>query len=276
MIGKGLSTKDFEKISLNDAFKLLNSELNGLSEEEAERRLSIYGPNIVEEKKESTLLEFLKRFWGPMPWLLEVAILLSLIIGHTTEAIIIACLLVINAVIGFIHHESSRKVLELLKSKLALRAKVLRGGSLKSVEASLTVPGDVIIVELGDVVPADCKVVEGEVLVDQSVLTGESLPVDVVPGGVIFAGSAIRKGRAKCLVVNTGRNTYFGRTVELVRITRPKSHQQEVMLAITKYSMYIGTAVMIVASIYTYISGLKNEIVSILTFDVAILMGVYL
>ncbi|MEM3904334.1 MAG: cation-transporting P-type ATPase, partial [Sulfolobales archaeon] len=234
MIGKGLSTKDFEKISLNDAFKLLNSELNGLSEEEAERRLSIYGPNIVEEKKESTLLEFLKRFWGPMPWLLEVAILLSLIIGHTIEAIIIACLLVINAVIGFIHHESSRKVLELLKSKLALRAKVLRGGSLKSVEASLIVPGDVIIVELGDVVPADCKVVEGEVLVDQSVLTGESLPVDVVPGGVIFAGSIIRKGRAKCLVVNTGRNTYFGRTVELVRIARPKSHQQEVMLAITK------------------------------------------
>jgi len=273
LIGKGLSTKDFEKISLNDAFKLLNSELNGLSEEEAERRLSIYGPNIVEEKKESTLLEFLKRFWGPMPWLLEVAILLSLIIGHTIEAIIIACLLVINAVIGFIHHESSRKVLELLKSKLALRAKVLRGGSLKSVEASLIVPGDVIIVELGDVVPADCKVVEGEVLVDQSVLTGESLPVDVVPGGVIFAGSAIRKGRAKCLVVNTGRNTYFGRTVELIRIARPKSHQQEVMLAITKYSMYIGTAVMIVASIYTYISGLKNEIVSILTFDVAILMG---
>jgi len=273
LIGKGLSTKDFERVSLNDAFKLLNSELNGLSEEEAERRLSIYGPNIVEEKKESTLLEFLKRFWGPMPWLLEVAILLSLIIGHTIEAIIIACLLVINAVIGFIHHESSRKVLELLKSKLALRAKVLRGGSLKSVEASLIVPGDVIIVELGDVVPADCKVVEGEVLVDQSVLTGESLPVDVVPGGVIFAGSVIRKGRAKCLVVNTGRNTYFGRTVELVRIARPKSHQQEVMLAITKYSMYIGTAVMIVASIYTYLSGLKNEIVSILTFDVAILMG---
>jgi H+-transporting ATPase len=97
--------------------------------------------------------------------------------------------------------------------------------------------------------------------------------VDVVPGGVIFAGSVIRKGRAKCLVVNTGRNTYFGRTVELVRIARPKSHQQEVMLAITKYSMYIGTAVMIVASIYTYLSGLKNEIVSILTFDVAILMG---
>jgi H+-transporting ATPase len=273
LIGKGLSTKDFERVSLNEAFKLLNSELNGLSEEEAERRLSIYGPNIVEEKKESTLLEFLKRFWGPMPWLLEVAILLSLIIGHTIEAIIIACLLVINAVVGFIHHESSRKVLELLKSKLALRAKVLRGGSLKSVEASLIVPGDVIIVELGDVVPADCKVVEGEVLVDQSVLTGESLPVDVVPGGVIFAGSVIRKGRAKCLVVNTGRNTYFGRTVELVRIARPKSHQQEVMLAITKYSMYIGTAVMIVASIYTYISGLKNEIVSILTFDVAILMG---
>jgi H+-transporting ATPase len=270
---KSLSTKDFERISLDEAFKLLSSGPNGLSEEEARKRLSIYGPNIIEEKEESPVLGFLKRFWGPMPWLLEAAVLLSLIIGHVLEAIIIASLLVINALVGFLHQESSTKVLKMLKSRLAPRAKVLRGGGLKTIEAGLVVPGDVIVVELGDIVPADCKVVEGEVSVDQSILTGESLPVDVALGGVLFAGSVIRRGRAKCLVVNTGRSTYFGRTVELVRVARPKSHQQEVMLSITKYSMYIGVAVMIVATIYICLTGLKNEIISILTFDVAILMG---
>jgi H+-transporting ATPase len=190
---KGLSTKDFERISLDEAFKLLSSGPNGLSEEEARKGLSIYGPNIIEEKEESPVLGFLKRFWGPMPWLLEAAVLLSLIIGHVLEAIIIASLLVINALVGFLHQESSTKVLKMLKSRLAPRAKVLRGGGLKTIEAGLVVPGDVIVVELGDIVPADCKVVEGEVSVDQSILTGESLPVDVALSGVLFAGSVIRR-----------------------------------------------------------------------------------
>jgi H+-transporting ATPase len=270
---KVLSTRDFEGLSLKEAFELLSSRPNGLSDEEAERRLSIYGLNVIEEKKESPVLEFLKRFWGPMPWLLEIAIILSLFIGHVIEATIIALLLVINAIIGFLHHESSRKVLEMLKSRLAPRARVFRNGALRDIEAALIVPGDVVLVELGDIVPADCKIIEGEVSVDQSILTGESLLVEVSPGGVIFAGSIIKRGRARCLVVNTGRNTYFGKTVELVRIAKPKSHTEEVMLAITKYSMYIGVMVMIVADIYIYFSGLKNEVISIITFDLAILMG---
>ena len=270
---KVLSTRDFEGLSLKEAFELLSSGPNGLSDEEAERRLSIYGLNVIEEKKESPVLEFLKRFWGPMPWLLEIAIILSLFIGHVIEATIIALLLVINAIIGFLHHESSRKVLEMLKSRLAPRARVFRNGALRDIEAALIVPGDVVLVELGDIVPADCKIIEGEVSVDQSILTGESLLVEVSPGGVIFAGSIIKRGRARCLVVNTGRNTYFGKTVELVRVAKPKSHTEEVMLAITKYSMYIGVMVMIAADIFIYSSGLKNEVISIITFDLAILMG---
>jgi len=270
---KVLSTRDFEGLSLKEAFELLGSRPNGLSDEEAERRLRIYGLNVIEEKKESPVLEFLKRFWGPMPWLLEIAIILSLFIGHVIEATIIALLLVINAIIGFLHHESSRKVLEMLKSRLAPRARVFRNGALRDIEAALIVPGDVVLVELGDIVPADCKIIEGEVSVDQSILTGESLLVEVSPGGVIFAGSIIKRGRARCLVVNTGRNTYFGKTVELVRVAKPKSHTEEVMLAITKYSMYIGVMVMIAADIYIYFSGLKNEVISIITFDLAILMG---
>jgi H+-transporting ATPase len=270
---KTTSTRDFEKISINEAFNLLSSKPSGLSDEEAEMRLSIYGPNVIEEKRESTVLEFLKRFWGPMPWLLEIAILLSLIIGRVIETTIITSLLVINAIIGFLHHESSRKVLEMLRSKLAPKAKVLRSGVLRDVEARLIVPGDIIVVELGDVVPADCKIIEGEVLVDQSLLTGESLPVEVTRGGVLFAGSIIKRGRARCLVVNTGKNTYFGKTIELVKIARPRSHTEEIMLAITKYSMYVGVLVMIFADIYILLSGLKNEFISILTFDLAILMG---
>lgn len=267
------STRDFEKISINEAFDLLGSKPSGLSDEEAEMRLSAYGPNVIEEKRENPVLEFLKRFWGPMPWLLEIAILLSLIIGRVIETIIITSLLVINAIIGFLHHESSRKVLEMLRSKLAPKAKVLRSGVLRDVEARLIVPGDIIIVELGDIVPADCKIIEGEVSVDQSLLTGESLPVEVTRGGVLFAGSIIKRGRAKCLVVNTGKNTYFGKTIELVKIARPRSHTEEIMLAITKYSMYVGVLVMIFADIYILLSGLKNEFISILTFDLAILMG---
>ena len=273
MSQKLLQTKDYEKVSIEEALKLVGSNLSGLSEEEATRRLRIYGLNAVEEKKESAFLEFLKRFWGPMPWLLEIAIFLSIMIGHTIEAIIIAVLLVVNAVIGFKHQESSKKVLGALKSRLAPKAKVLRDGALKVIDAKLLVPGDIVIVELGDIVPADCKVVEGEASVDQSVLTGESLPIDVSKEGVLFSGSVVKRGRVKCLVVNTGKNTYFGRTAELVKIARPRSHQQEVLFAVTKYSMYIGFAVMIVASIYAYISGLKNDLISILTFDVAILMG---
>ncbi|MFP3269178.1 MAG: HAD-IC family P-type ATPase, partial [Desulfurococcales archaeon] len=266
-------TRDFEKIPIEKIFELLGTNPEGLTEEEAEERLRRYGPNAVEEKKENSILEFLKRFWGPMPWLLEIAILLSLAIGHKTEAAIIASLLVINAVIGFKHQQSSKKVLESLKSRLAPKAKVFRNGVLKFVDSKLVVPGDILIVELGDIVPADCKIIEGDTSVDQSALTGESLPVEVSKGDILYSGSIVKGGRAKCVVLNTGKNTYFGRTAELVKVARPKSHQQEVMLAVTKYSMYMGLIVMVIASIFVYLSGLKNGLISILTFDVAILMG---
>lgn len=266
-------TRDFEKIPIEKIFELLGTNPEGLTEEEAEERLRRYGPNAVEEKKENPILEFLKRFWGPMPWLLEIAILLSLAIGHKTEAAIIASLLVINAVIGFKHQQSSKKVLESLKSRLAPKAKVFRNGVLKFVDSKLVVPGDILVVELGDIVPADCKIIEGDTSVDQSALTGESLPVEVSKGGILYSGSIVKGGRAKCVVLNTGKNTYFGRTAELVKVARPKSHQQEVMLAVIKYSMYMGLIVMVIASIFVYLSGLKNGLISILTFDVAILMG---
>ncbi|MEM0048797.1 MAG: plasma-membrane proton-efflux P-type ATPase [Ignisphaera sp.] len=258
---------------MEDALKILQTSLDGLSSEEVNRRLKIYGLNYVEERRESAVKSFLKRFWNPMAWLLEIAIVLSIVIGHYVEASIIFSLMFINAVIGFHHEKSSKRVLELLKSKLALKAVVLRDGKWGQIDAKYLVPGDIIALGIGDVVPADCKIIEGGATIDQSMLTGESLPVDISAGGIVYAGSIVRGGRAKAVVVNTGRNTYFGRTVELVRIAQPKSHQQEVMFAITRYSMYIGLAAIAIAIVFAVVTGLKNTPIAIATFAVTILMG---
>ncbi|MEL9940189.1 MAG: plasma-membrane proton-efflux P-type ATPase [Ignisphaera sp.] len=258
---------------MEDTLNVLQTSLNGLSSEEVNRRLKVYGLNYVEERRESAVKSFLKRFWNPMAWLLEIAIVLSIAVGHYIEASIIFSLMFINAVIGFYHEKSSKRVLELLKSKLALKAVVLRDGKWVQIDAKYLVPGDIIALGIGDVVPADCKIIEGSATVDQSMLTGESLPVDISAGGIVYAGSIVRSGRAKAVVVNTGRSTYFGRTVELVKIAQPKSHQQEVMFVITRYSMYIGLAAIAIAIVFAVVTGLKNTPIAIATFAVTILMG---
>ncbi|MGB9831698.1 MAG: HAD-IC family P-type ATPase, partial [Fervidicoccus fontis] len=268
-----MKTIAYKEMDIEKVLEELKTSRNGLSEEEAKNRLKIYGRNSIEEKRENPIVEFLKKFYGPMPWLLEIAIVLSILIEHYLEAAIIAALLVVNAVIGYRHSVNSRRAVELLKSKLKIKSKVLRDGSWKEIDASEIVPGDIIVVGLGDVVPADCKVIEGELSVDQSALTGESLPVEVSAGGIIFSSSLIKRGKAVCVVVNTGKNTYFGKTVELVKIAHPKSHQQEVLLSVTKAMMIFGVIAMAIATAYAIIAHVKNDIISILTFDVGVLMA---
>jgi H+-transporting ATPase len=270
---KLIPSKEFEKMSISETLKYLESGVDGLSSDEAGRRLRIYGYNYVEEERKSLLNDFLKRLWGPMPWLLEVAIVLSIIIEHYVEALIIATLIVVNAFIGFRHTRTSERVLRLLRSKLAIRARVLRDGKWITIDAKYIVPGDIAALGLGDIVPADCKIIEGNALVDQSMLTGESLPVEVSVGNVIYAGSILKRGQVKTVITNIGKNTYFGRTVELVKTAQPKSHQQEVMLQITKYSMYIGVAAIVAALVFAIMMGLKNTPVALVTFAVTILMG---
>jgi H+-transporting ATPase len=177
-----------------------------------------------------------------MPWLLELTIIVSYIIGHYLEVAVIFGLLSTNAIIGFRHTQGSRRALELLKKRLAIKAKVLRNEEWVVRGAREIVPGDVITVVLGDLVPADAKTIDGEVSVDQSALTGESLPVTVPKSGVIYSSSVVTRGAAKAVVLNTGRNTYFGKTVELVKIAKPKSHQEQIMTAIVKYTMYTSIA----------------------------------
>jgi len=233
------STSEYQKISLEETFKLLHTTASGLTDLEVARRLKIFGYNKIEEKKKNSLFEFLLRYWGPMPWLLELAMVLSFILRHYFEGTIIFALLTVNAIISHLHSRGSQKSLELLKKRLAVKAKILRDGNWVIKEADEIVPGDIIVVKLGDVVPADAKIISSELSVDESALTGESLPKDAHQSDIIYSSSIVRRGEARCVVVNTAANTYFGKTAELVRIARPKSHQEEIMMGVVKYMMYL-------------------------------------
>jgi H+-transporting ATPase len=265
------STSEYKNIPSGKTLEFLETTANGLSGVEAGKRLEIFGDNEIVEKKKNPLLEFLLRYWGPMPWLLELAMALTFILRHYLEGVIIFVLLTVNAIIGHIHSRSSQKAVELLKKKLAIKAKILRDEKWVMKEAKEIVPGDIIAVDLGDIVPADAKIISGELSVDESALTGESLPVDAHQLDIIYSSSVVRRGEARCIVVNTGANTYFGKTAELVKIAKPKSHQKDVMMAIVKYMMYLGITASILISIYALL--IHTGILVILTFAVIFLMG---
>ena len=264
-------TADYKKLSVEEALGLLQTSAAGLTASEAGSRLAKFGRNEITEKKKNLFLEFVLRYWGPMPWLLELAMGLAFLLKHHLESTIIFALLTLNAIIGQMHSRSSQKAVELLKKKLALKARVLRDGAWEVVDAAEVVPGDMISVRLGDIVPADAKVTDGELSVDESALTGESLPVSASVAAVIFSSTVIRRGEARCVVVNIGANTYFGETAELVKMAKPKSHQEEVMMAIVKYMMYFGITASALVAAYAIFIG--TGILSILTFAVIFLMG---
>jgi len=264
-------TSDYLKASTQETLRLLKSSPEGLSGAQAAERLKLYGRNAIEEKKANPFLQFISRYWGPMPWLLELAMSLSVFLGHELEAVIIFFLLTVNAVIGFAHSCGSQKAVELLKKRLAVKAKTLRDGAWSLIEASGLVPGDVLVLKLGDIVPADVKILAGDISLDESALTGESLPVEREGGGIAYSGSVVRRGEARCVAVNTGARTYFGRTAELVKIAKPKSHQEEVMLAVVRDMMFVGVAASIVVAAYAWTIHVSPIV--IMTFVVIFLMG---
>jgi H+-transporting ATPase len=263
---------DYAKLNVDQAFTLLNSSDRGLTSSEVAQRIQRYGFNEIPEKKSNSIVAFLSRYWGPMPWLLELTMLLSYLIGHYLEGAVIFALLTINAVIGFHHTRSSQKALELLKKRLAPKSKVLRDGQWSVRDARELVPGDVVQIGLGDLVPADVKVIAGEVSADQSALTGESLPVTVEQSKIVYSSSVVKRGEAKAFVVNTGANTYFGKTAELVRIAKPKSHQQRIMGAIVKYSMYIAIVALVVIVLEAIVTRTLDPL-SIARLTLIFLMG---
>jgi H+-transporting ATPase len=262
---------DYKEFSVAETIQILQSSNEGLTEAEARQRLLRFGFNEISEKKRNSVLSFLKRYWGPMSWLLELAIILSIVLKHYLEAGIIFALLTINTVIGQIQSRGSQKALAALKKRLAINARALRDGNWLTKEAREIVPGDIISVGLGDIVPADAKIISGDLSIDQSILTGESLPVSARKSDIIYSGSVVKRGEAKCVVVNTGSNTYFGKTAELVKTAKPKSHQEQIMLAIVKYMMFLGIGALILVAIYAVIIG--TGFLSILTFAIIFLMG---
>lgn len=256
---------------MKETIELLETSLAGLMQTEANERTQQFGYNEIVEKEKNSLVDFVLRYWGPMPWLLELTIALSLFIRHFLEAGIILALLTTNALIGFHHTRGSRRALELLRKRLAVKARVLRNANWVTVDARDIVPGDIVALGLGDLVPADAKITEGQLSIDQSALTGESLPVSVSGSGIIYSSSIVRRGEARVVVVNTGRNTYFGRTAELVKIAEPKAHQEQIMLAVVKYMMYVSFAALVLVAgdaVATH-----TDIVTLLTFSLIFLMG---
>jgi H+-transporting ATPase len=213
----------------------------GLAQEEAARRLEQYGYNEIVEKKTSVWLKFLSYFWGPIPWMIEVAAALSAVVRHWTDFTIIAILLVFNGVIGFWEEHQAGNAIAQLKKSLALIARVMRDGKWSEVAARELVPGDMIRLRLGDVIPADVRLYQGDYLsVDQSALTGESLPVDKRPGDIAYSGSAAKQGEMTAVVTATGMSTYFGQTAKLVNAAHATSHFQEAVLKIGKYLIYLS------------------------------------
>ncbi len=230
-------------------FKDTESSPRGLSSAEARRRIERVGLNELAERRESPVLKLLGYFWGPMPWMIEVAALLSLIVRHWVDLIIILVMLAFNAVVGFWQEFQASNALAALKKSLALSARVLRDGQWREAPARELVPGDILRVRPGDIIPADVKLVDGDYLsIDQSALTGESLPVDKQLGDVAFSGSIAKQGEMVALVTATGESTKFARTAKLVEQAGAVSHFQKAVLTIGDYLIYIslGLAVVLV------------------------------
>jgi H+-transporting ATPase len=234
---QNVTTEEAKKTSTAELFKKLDSDQKGLSSGEAQQRLQQFGPNEITEKKVSPLIKFLGYFWGPIPWMIEAAVVMSAILEHWSDFGIILMLLMLNAVVGFWQENKADNAIELLKQRLAPTARLLRDGKWLQKPAKELVPGDVVRVRLGDVVPADIKLVNGDYLeADESALTGESLPVEKHSEDVSYSGSIVRQGEMDALVVTTGMNTFFGRTTQLVEEAGTQSHFQK---AVTKIGDYL-------------------------------------
>ncbi len=238
---------DLKTLPMPEVEKKLGSSPDGLSQAEAQKRLIQYGPNEIKEEKTNPILKFLSYFWGPIPWMIEVAVILSAVVGHWEDFGIILFLLVCNAVVGFWEERQAGNAIDALKARLAIKARVKRDGKWINPAARELVPGDVIRLRLGDIVPADARLLEGdEVSVDQSALTGESLPATRKPGEAVFSGSIMRRGEIGALVYATGTNTYFGKTAQLVQEAHTVSHFQQAVLKIGKYLIILAVALVAV------------------------------
>jgi hypothetical protein len=229
------------------AFAQVSSSAAGLTSADAEARLAQYGPNLIRAHEESRWHKLLGYFWGPIPWMIEAAALISLARKDWPDFFVVTGLLLYNAAVGFWQDNKAASALAALKKGLALKARVLRGGAWSSIDAGDLVPGDVVSVSGGEILPADLLLTEGKYLsVDQAALTGESLPVSKRVGDSAYSGSIAKQGAMTGLVTGTGNNTFFGRTAKLVASAGAKSHAEQAVLRIGDFLILLAAALALV------------------------------
>ncbi|KAI3876664.1 hypothetical protein MKX03_027686 [Papaver bracteatum] len=248
---------DLENIPIEEVFGNLRCTREGLMSEEAQERVTIFGYNKLEEKKESKFLKFLGFMWNPLSWVMEIAAIVAIAVANGggkppdwQDFVGIIILLVINSTISFVEENSAGNAAAALMAQLAPKAKVLRDGKWNEVDASILVPGDVISIKLGDIVPADARLLDGDPLkIDQSALTGESLPVTKGPGDGVYSGSTCKQGEIEAVVFATGVHTFFGKAAHLVDSTNQVGHFQKVLTTIGNFcicSIIIGMIIEVI------------------------------
>ena len=229
----------------------------GLSTEEVQKRLLRYGYNQVPEKKERFLARLGKRFWGIVPWMLEATALVTLVLGKYVDTLVIVALLLFNAGMSLWREGKARAAMSSLKQKLRIQSRVKRDGKWVVISARELVPGDLVRVRIGDFLPADVKIVDGSLGLDQSQLTGESIIVDKTAGEIAYSGSAVARGEATGIVHATGTKTYFGKTVSLLQLAKPKLHMEEITAKVARHLAVIVLAGLLVVFIYALLTGFE-------------------
>jgi len=243
----------------------------GLTQAEAEALLKQYGYNEIPEKRTNPVIRFVKKFWGLTAWMLELIMILSWILHKYSDLYIVTALLFVNSILSFLQEMRASSVVETLRKKLYVSARVLRDGVWKILPARELVPGDIIRIRSGDFVPADVKIITGELEVDQSALTGEAMEVDKKPDDTLYAGSIVRRGEANGIVTLTGAQTYFGKTTELVQIARPKLHVEEVISKVVRWLFVIVGALLAVAFVFALLKGMP--LLEMLPLMLVLLLG---
>jgi len=235
--------------SPSDSTTLSNS-IGGLSSDAIGRIREQYGYNEVPEHRENVLLLYLKNFWGPLPWALEVTILITFLVGKQTEAMAIVILFFINAAINIYQRQSADAALEALRKKIQIAARAKRGGVWQTLPVRELLPGDLIHLQTGDIVPADALISDGSLNVDVSMLTGESLPKEMTGKEEIFSGSIVRHGEATAVVERIGAETRFGRTTELLETAHAPTHMERVIFAVIKYFFFVNIALIAIVVVF--------------------------
>ncbi|MGB7992777.1 plasma-membrane proton-efflux P-type ATPase [Methanoregula sp.] len=249
---------DYEDMGIDELVASLATDVkSGLSSEEHTKRITFEGYNEVTDKKANQYINFAKKFSGPTAWMLEAVIVLSLILGNYADVYVVIALLVLNAVLGYFQEQKASKAVDALKKQLQINARVLRDGTWHFMPSRELVPGDIVRIRAGDFVPADIKILDGRLDVDQSALTGESLSVPKEHAHMLFSGSITKSGEATGLVVFTGAKTYFGKTTELVQFARPRLQVEEVVSQIVKWLLVIVGLALVITFAVSSLAGMN-------------------